>query len=77
VPTLSLGVDPDSVIKEKKLGGCAQSIDELEEMTRKFLNNPDDREKIGSNARLFAREHYDIKVLLPKYLELFGGLIEK
>ncbi len=77
VPTLSMGVDPDDVIKREQLGGCAASVDDLEAITRRFHHDQNMREEVGERARIFACEHYNVRVLLPQYCSLFEKLIDR
>jgi glycosyltransferase involved in cell wall biosynthesis len=75
VPTLSLGVDPDGVIEREGLGKCCGNIDELELQLRSLLKDPARLDEIGRRARDFAATHYDLRVLLPKYLAIFNSLL--
>jgi len=75
VPTLSLGVDPDGVIEREGLGRCCGNLDELEWHLRSHLKDPSRLEEMGRRARDFAAAHYDLRILLPKYLAIFSNLL--
>jgi glycosyltransferase involved in cell wall biosynthesis len=75
VPTFSLGVDPDGVIAREGLGGCLKSLDELERAVRGILYDKEALSSVSARAKDFARRTYDLKNLLPRYLELFEGLL--
>ncbi len=75
IPTLTLGVDPDGVIDREKLGFCADTLENLEAVLRRLLQNSAQLQEIGQRARTFARSHYDLSNLLPGYVSLFQSLI--
>jgi glycosyltransferase involved in cell wall biosynthesis len=57
VPTLSLHVDPDGVITRHGLGAVADgSIDELEAVSRRYLEDPTTAERAGDAAYRYVQE---------------------
>ncbi|MFH1862232.1 MAG: glycosyltransferase family 4 protein [bacterium] len=76
VPVLSLGVDPDQLIESKRLGHNAHSLNELETALRRLLKNEQERSEIAARAKAFTRKEFDLKKLLPEYIELFEGLLK-
>jgi len=75
VPTFSLGIDPDGVIQEYELGASCASLDDLEIALRSFLSDTNRMERTRVKARTFALKTYDIKKLLPRYVDAFNSLM--
>ena len=68
VPTVSAGVDPDGVIREKGLGGVASEPSAMASILRDLLDNPPARLEAGRRAWEHVRENHDIHTV--------GGLAE-
>jgi glycosyltransferase involved in cell wall biosynthesis len=77
VPTLSLSVDPDGVIVREALGCRSVTLDQLNTDLRRILGDEPCRHEIAGRAREFARLHYDLSRLLPRYLSIFEGLLRQ
>ncbi|MCX6639761.1 MAG: glycosyltransferase family 4 protein [bacterium] len=75
VPTLSLGVDPDGVIKLRGMGAAVNTITDLENELRKLVTDEPERQRIGKRAIEYARQAYDLKILLPRYIDLLNQLL--
>lgn len=60
VPTVSAGVDPDGVIREKRLGGVATEAPGIASVLRDLLDNPAARVEAGRRAWEHVREHHAI-----------------
>lgn len=73
-PTVSLNVDPDDVIKKKKLGFHSGSFEQIVKDVKFLIRNREVREEMGRNARKYAVKEHDIKKVVPKYIELFESL---
>ena len=54
IPVVSLGVDPDDVIKKEGLGFCSGSYSQLVEDTKRLINDNRLRETMGKKARSYA-----------------------
>ena len=61
VPTLSLNVDPDSVIRKHNLGFHAGSYENMKRYIIDMYNDRDQLRKTGLQARKFAEENYSMK----------------
>jgi glycosyltransferase involved in cell wall biosynthesis len=66
VPVISLDVDPENILKEKGLGICASSLDEMEHAIRSLLDDPARRREIGARARAFAQQEFDLHKVVDK-----------
>jgi glycosyltransferase involved in cell wall biosynthesis len=60
VPTCSLGVDPDQLIKKQKLGYVEEDIGVLAEKVKYLLNDADKWQKISHHCRYFAEKKFNI-----------------
>jgi len=77
VPTVSLNVDPDDMIKENKLGFHSGSFEQMVEDVRFLIENKEVRGEMSRNARKYALREYDIKKIVPKYVELFERTVKQ
>lgn len=55
-PVISLKIDPDGVIKEKKLGRVSGSVDKAIEAIQTLMNNPGARDEMANRARHHVAE---------------------
>lgn len=76
IPTVSLNVDPDDVIKKNKLGFHSKSFEQLVRDVKFLIINRSAREEMGKNARRYAIRNHDINKIMPEYIELFDRLIK-
>ena len=74
-PTVSLNVDPDDVIKKNKLGFHSGSFEQMVKDVGFLIENKKVRGEMGRNARKYALREYDIKKIVPKYVELFEKVV--
>ena len=77
VPTVSLNVDPDDMIKKNKLGFHSGSFEQMVKDVRFLIENKKVRGEMGRNARKYALREYDIKKIVPKYVELFERTVKQ
>ncbi len=77
VPTVSLNVDPDDMIKKNQLGFHSGSFEQMVKDVRFLTENKKVREEMGRNARKYALREYDIKKIVPKYVELFEKIVKQ
>lgn len=74
-PSISYGFDPAGYITDKKIGYC--SNEDWETFTghvKKLLEDEPLREKLGLNARKFAREMFDIEKSVSKLEEVIKSI---
>lgn len=69
VPVVSLQVDPDNVIEDRKLGYCAGNPANLVESVGKLIQDDELRNTIGFQAREYAVKHHSLDNM-EKILEL-------
>jgi glycosyltransferase involved in cell wall biosynthesis len=72
VPTVSLNVDPDDVIKKNRLGFHSRTFDQLIKDIKFLIYNRDVLREMGVNARKYAVRVHDIDQLMPKYFNHFN-----
>ena len=77
VPTVSLNVDPDDMIKKNKLGFHSGSFEQMVKDVRFLIENKKVRGEMGRNARKYALREYDIEKNIPKYVELFERMVKR
>jgi len=76
-PIVSLNVNPDDFLNKYKCGLCADGDwDIFLSNLRKMLNTKE-RKQYAENARLYAEETHDIRIIVEKYKELFSNLLRK
>lgn len=61
VPVVSLYVDPDNILQEKKVGICSGSYDKLKVDMINLIRNPGLMEEMGMQAQAYAFEHHSEK----------------
>jgi len=74
-PVVSLNVDPDNLVEEKKIGFCSGSFDQLVKDVGNLIEDEETRQEMGKRARQYAIEDHDIKKTGRKYLDLFEKLV--
>ncbi|MFX0139139.1 MAG: glycosyltransferase family 4 protein [Candidatus Hodarchaeota archaeon] len=74
VPTVSLNVDPDNIIKDFQLGFHSKTFDQLVKEIRLLITDKNLRIKIGQNARKYAIEEHDINKIHEKFLIILNEL---
>ncbi len=67
-PTITLDSDPDDLVKTYKLGFHSQSFEQMISDIEFLVNNKNERENIGRNAAEFARQEFDIYVIVNKII---------
>lgn len=74
-PVISLNVDPDGIIKQKKMGFNSKTYENLKIDLKNLMENEDLRIEMGNNGRNYVVNEHDIKIITHKYIELFNYLI--
>ncbi|MFT5285827.1 MAG: glycosyltransferase involved in cell wall biosynthesis [Planctomycetota bacterium] len=76
-PVIARRLGPFPEIVERAGGGeLFETSQELEECMRRMLD-PEHRDKLAVSAQLAFTEHWCESVVLPRYLELVGGVAER
>jgi glycosyltransferase involved in cell wall biosynthesis len=71
VPVVSLGFDPDGILKKEKLGFYAETFQEMVQYVNILLTDEKLRIQIGMNSRRYVEEKYNIEKIINKYEEIF------
>lgn len=61
VPVLTLGINPDQLLDDEKIGRCLNSTSEISRSIRELAANPDMLEIMGQHARQFATSHFSMR----------------
>lgn len=72
-PTVSLGVDPDGMIRSNGLGAHAGTLDEAVAAIEALLRDPATCDRAGDRARQFAIERFGMEA----QVERLQGVVEK
>lgn len=75
VPVVSFQVDPDDILKNKKIGFCSGSFDQLVTDTRRMLEDTELRKCMGMRAKRYAIENHSLNNI-KKILGLFDELLD-
>jgi len=73
-PVVSLNVDPDKIIKNKKLGFYSGTFERLISDVVTLLENQKLRHKMGKNGRRYVEREHDIRKIVKKYIEVFDNV---
>jgi glycosyltransferase involved in cell wall biosynthesis len=73
VPVLTLGVDPDGILREHDLGDVARSVDELAANLSGLLADATGYARIAENVAAFARERYTVERVADCFLDAVGA----
>ena len=73
VPVLTMGVDPDGIIREHDLGDVARSVDELCANLSDLLADPSGYARIAENVAAFARERFTVERVADCFLDAVGA----
>lgn len=74
VPVVSLNVDPDDLLKTKKLGFHSRSVEGLAEDTERLIDDKDLRVSMGKRAQEYALRHHSIGPNIAKLTSLLANL---
>ena len=70
VPTLSIGVDPNGVISENRLGYVATDLCDLERKLIRLVNSPEEYIELSRNAKTYAERHHTVEVMTDHFLHV-------
>jgi len=77
VPTLTIQIDPDNIIKENGIGIVSGSFENLISDVKRLIQNPLGRDKMSDKAFTYVRENHRIESVAEKYINLFEKLLKK
>jgi glycosyltransferase involved in cell wall biosynthesis len=73
VPVLTLGVDPDGVIREHDLGDVARDVDGLAATLSDLLADASGYARLAANVSAFARERFTVERVADCFLDALGA----
>ena len=73
VPVVSLGIDPDGVIRAHGLGRVAADVDEAARALDALLADPDGYARLAEHVAAFARERYTVERVADRFLAVVGA----
>jgi glycosyltransferase involved in cell wall biosynthesis len=73
VPVLTLGVDPDGIVREHDLGDVVRTVDELAASLSGLLGDSGGYARIAENVAAFARERFTVERVADCFLEAVGA----
>ena len=76
VPTISLNVDPDDMIKQERVGYHSGSMDRMEADLRRLISDAELRTEMGRTARAFAVERFGVEKNFGRFYEMAEKLID-
>ncbi|HTK30805.1 MAG TPA: glycosyltransferase family 4 protein [Candidatus Saccharimonadaceae bacterium] len=74
LPTVSC-VDPDGLVRGKRLGGAADTFEQLVAETRRLLADPSERRASGARARAYAVAHHAPDVVFDRLAGVLDPLV--
>jgi len=74
-PIVSLNVDPDKIIQNKKLGFFSGTFEQMVLDLKILLEDETLRKAIGKNARKYVEKEHNIKKTVKKYIEVFNEIL--
>ncbi len=75
VPTLTMEIDPDGIIRRNRIGAAADSFEGLVDAVRSLCKDPASRSEMSRRAHRYVREHHDITDRGDDYIRLFEKLL--
>lgn len=73
VPVLSLGIDPDGIVRGHGLGRVASDVDGMASHLRELLADPVAYARMAARVAAFARERYTVERVADCFLEAVGA----
>jgi glycosyltransferase involved in cell wall biosynthesis len=73
VPVLTLGVDPDGLVREHDLGDVASDVDGLAAHLSDLLADPEGYARLATNVAAFARERFTVERVADCFLDALGA----
>ncbi|HEX5138919.1 MAG TPA: glycosyltransferase family 4 protein [Planctomycetota bacterium] len=73
VPVLTLGVDPDGIVRGNGLGAVASTVDGMASELRAMLGDPAGYARLAARVAAFARERYTVERVADVFLDAVGA----
>ncbi|MCK6458301.1 MAG: glycosyltransferase family 4 protein [Planctomycetes bacterium] len=73
VPVLTLGIDPDGIVREQGLGCVAATVEEMAAQLRALLSDPVGYAHLADRVAAFARERYTVGRVADVFLDAVGA----
>lgn len=73
VPVLTLGIDPDGIVREQGLGCVAATVEEMAAQLRALLSDPVGYARLADRVAAFARERYTVGRVADVFLDAVGA----
>lgn len=73
-PVVSLNVDPDSIIRQHKLGFHSNTFDQMVDDVRLLIGNEALRREMAERGRRYVEQKHDTGKIVPKYIRFFEQL---
>ena len=70
VPVVSMLLDPDNILKKRKVGYFSGSFEQMARDVRRLIENPALRDEMGRRAREYAMENHSLEKNMGRLLEL-------
>lgn len=69
VPVVSLGVDPDDILKQEDIGYVTDDVKSMKKKVEDLIVNKELRSNMGNNARNYAEENHSIQKIVDSLCE--------
>jgi len=76
-PVVSLNIDPDEIICERKLGFHSKSFEQMVEDVKRLLADERLRQELGGNGRRYVEQEHDLNKAVEHYIRLFNQLTDR
>jgi glycosyltransferase involved in cell wall biosynthesis len=73
VPVLTLGIDPDGLLREHGLGRVAADVDEMASQLRALLADPAGYGRTADRVVAYARERHTVERVADSFLDAVGA----
>lgn len=73
MPIISLNVNPDNILTEKKVGFHSGSEDQMVKDIDRVYQNKKLRQEIGENGKNYLQENHSISKIMDKFAEVING----
>jgi glycosyltransferase involved in cell wall biosynthesis len=74
---VSLNIDPDEIICQKKLGFHSRTFEQMVDDVKLLLRDIELRQDLGRNGRRYVEQEHDLKVVVEEYVRLFQQLADR
>jgi len=74
-PVVSLNFDPDSIIRQHKLGFHSGTFDQMVDDVRSLIRNEALRREMAERCQRYVEQKHDVRKIVPKYIRFFEQLL--